>query len=476
VSRGITGFGAYVPRWRLDRQAVKQSLSWLSQGKSKALGTRSYCNWDEDALTLGVEAARDCLSSVSAQPDAIWLASTSLPFADRSNAGLLAAALDVAPACQTLDSAGSLRAATSALISALSNSSCSLIVGSDARKARPASPQELSFGHAAAAVLVGNNQIVAEHLGSHSVAIDFVDHYRATHAEFDYALEERWVRDEGYQKIVPPAIAALLTRCAVSPSQITHLLMPTGPAIATRLAKDCGIAATAVVDPLHTEIGDTGTGHPLLMLCHTLETAAAGALILLIGFGQGVDALLFRVPTKKPSSRPHRGVSSHLTAGKTDTMYTRYLAHQGLLDVDFGMRAERDARTAQSAAYRRHRDLTAFVGGRCSQCKTLQFPYSRVCVNPDCRLTDTQTAERIADVTGAVKSFTEDWLAYSPNPPLAYGNVNIGDGGNVFMEFADVEPGVLSVGLPVRMVFRIKDVDRVRGFHRYFWKATPVGS
>jgi uncharacterized OB-fold protein len=99
-----------------------------------------------------------------------------------------------------------------------------------------------------------------------------------------------------------------------------------------------------------------------------------------------------------------------------------------------------------------------------------------VCVNPQCRLTDTQTPERIADVTGRVKSFTEDWLAYSPSPPLAYGNVDIGDGGNVFMEFTDVEPGVLSVGLPVRMVFRIKDVDRVRGFQRYFWKATPAGS
>jgi len=26
----------------------------------------------------------------------------------------------------------------------------------------------------------------------------------------------------------------------------------------------------------------------------------------------------------------------------------------------------------------------------------------------------------------------------------------------------------------VEMVFRIKDVDDLRGFKRYFWKATPV--
>ena len=29
-------------------------------------------------------------------------------------------------------------------------------------------------------------------------------------------------------------------------------------------------------------------------------------------------------------------------------------------------------------------------------------------------------------------------------------------------------------GLPVRLVFRIKDADAMRGFVRYFWKATPA--
>ena len=32
--------------------------------------------------------------------------------------------------------------------------------------------------------------------------------------------------------------------------------------------------------------------------------------------------------------------------------------------------------------------------------------------------------------------------------------------------------GELEVGTRVRFVFRIKDVDAVRGFRRYFWKAT----
>ena len=41
---------------------------------------------------------------------------------------------------------------------------------------------------------------------------------------------------------------------------------------------------------------------------------------------------------------------------------------------------------------------------------------------------------------------------------------------------ADLPPGEIEVGMDVRMVFRIKSIDRSRGFVRYFWKAVPVRS
>ena len=42
------------------------------------------------------------------------------------------------------------------------------------------------------------------------------------------------------------------------------------------------------------------------------------------------------------------------------------------------------------------------------------------------------------------------------------------------MDFADVQPDRVEVGTPMRMVFRVKDYDTVRGFTRYFWKARPT--
>jgi hydroxymethylglutaryl-CoA synthase len=44
------------------------------------------------------------------------------------------------------------------------------------------------------------------------------------------------------------------------------------------------------------------------------------------------------------------------------------------------------------------------------------------------------------------------------------------------MEFTDFAPGELEVGREVRFVFRIKDKDPKRRFHRYFWKAAPLAA
>ena len=42
------------------------------------------------------------------------------------------------------------------------------------------------------------------------------------------------------------------------------------------------------------------------------------------------------------------------------------------------------------------------------------------------------------------------------------------------MEFTDTDREELHPGLPVRMVYRIKELDQRRGFRRYFWKAVPA--
>ena len=61
----------------------------------------------------------------------------------------------------------------------------------------------------------------------------------------------------------------------------------------------------------------------------------------------------------------------------------------------------------------------------------------------------------------------------TPNPPFRFGHIDFEGGARVLMKFTDTYADELQVGLPLQMVYRIKDFDRQRGFRCYFWKATP---
>jgi 3-hydroxy-3-methylglutaryl CoA synthase/uncharacterized OB-fold protein len=476
---GIRSLGAYLPRLRLERSAIAVATGWATGTRgAKPKGARSYCAWDEDSLTMAVEAARDCLTGVDRSAvTSVTFASTTHPFADRSNAGVVAAALNLAETARAYDASGNLRAGAGALLQAFAAARAvpgdALVVAADRRIAKPASEQELSFGHGAVALRVGaGGDLCAELLGSSSLQEDFVDHYRAADGEFDYALEERWVRDEGYLKFVPRTITSALQSASIEKSAVKRLVVQGPGRFAAAIARAAGLGAETLQDDLGSACGDTGAAHPLLMLGAALEKAAAGDVIVLASFGQGSDAIVLRATGRAPS--PGRGCSGALASGTLDQQYVRFLANCGLVEIDWGMRAERDNRTAQSVAWRKHRDVTAFIGGQCSACGTVQFPRSRACVNPECRAFDTQQEVPLAETMGKVKTYTEDWLAVTRNPPHVYGNVALDNGANVFSEFADTPAGTLEVGTPVRYVFRIKDFDAVRRFRRYFWKATPV--
>ncbi len=477
---GIVSCGLYVPQWRLERARIADALAWLGPPSAAPLsGARAVCNWDEDALTMAVEAGRRCMAAAQRAPAALTVASTTLPFADRSNATLVAEALDLPDSTRTADRSGSLRAGTTALAEAAqsANDAPTLLVASDARMARPGSGAEMEYGAGAVALLVARDarasgcEPIATLTASAHVSADFVDHYRMSGEAFDYTLEERWARDEGMAKLVPAAVARALALADTAPASVDHFAMPGPPGASRRVAQAAGLGHARMHSGLREECGEMGVAQPLLLLLAMLAAAAPGERLLLIGFGQGVDALLLTAGDGA-AARAQRELTQALERRRPEPHYTRYLAHRGLLAPDFGMRAERDQRTAHSVAWRKHRELTAFIGGRCAACGAVQFPKSRVCVNPECRRTDTQTGHRLADTAGRVRSFTEDWQAYSPHPPCVYGNIGLEAGGNLLMELTDVEPGELSVGAEVRFVFRIKDIDRQRAYRRYFWKAT----
>lgn len=481
---GIVGYGGYIPRLRLARSAVVDANAWYAPHfAGNAKGTRAMANWDEDSITMAVAAARDCLGAGDDRSAVrgVYLASDTLPFAERLNAVVVCEALTLAEDVEAIDLGGSQRAALSAVTQGLakvqSGGGDVLVLAADNRKTRAASSQELDFGDGAAALRVGSKDVVAEFLGAGTLSVDFIDHFRMAGDDIDYAWEERWVRDEGIGKLVPKAIGAALAQAKVEASEIDHFIFPsTFQKIDRQLAKSCGIRAEAVADALAEGVGDTGSAHALLILAHVLERAQPGQLILVAQFGSGAQALVFRVTDAVRSFRPAKGVSRWLAQGAEEHNYTKFLSFKGQLHLERGMRGEQDRKTALSTAYRNKSALLGLVAGRCEVTGQVHFPPSRISYDQGKPLQDTQRPYKLAERKGRVLSWSAETLSFYRAPPHHYGQVDFEGGGRILMEFTDVAVGDIDVGVEVEMVFRIKDIDELRGFRRYFWKATPVRS
>lgn len=474
---GILSYGAYIPRRRLQRKSISAANNWFNPSlRGLAEGERAMANWDEDAVTLAVEAARNCLADlVPAGLDRLLLASTTHPYDDRQNAAIVASALHLNSVLAVLDVTGGQRAGTSALMSALAAGGRSLVVAGEHRLAKPASPHEMHYGDGAAALLVGRGTPIARLIGSHCETVDFVHQFRASGRSHDYAWEERWIRDEGYMKIVPEALAALFEATTVAPSAVTHFCLPcTLPRVVPGIAKRAGIPETAVRDNLAAVCGDTGAAHSLLLLAHALEQAKTGDLIVVASFGQGCDTLLLEVTDAIAGLPPRAGTAGALKRRKEETNYERFLAFNDHMTLERGMRAETDKGTSLTTLYRNRDMVTGLIGGRCRTCGTLQFPRGRYCVNPQCNALDSQDDQPFSELRAKVMSFTADVLTYSADPPAYYGMIEFDGGGRMMADFTDVDEDKIEVGTPMRMMFRIKERDTARGFVRYFWKAAPI--
>ena len=118
---------------------------------------------------------------------------------------------------------------------------------------------------------------MARLVGRSSLTVDFVDHFRAADREFDYHWEERWVRDEGYQKLVPRLVADLLERTGVDPGDVTHFCMPSPiRRVDQEVAKAIGLPVESIQGPAFGRLRRQRRAHPLLMLVSALERARPG--------------------------------------------------------------------------------------------------------------------------------------------------------------------------------------------------------
>ncbi|MDP8255139.1 MAG: OB-fold domain-containing protein [Candidatus Alcyoniella australis] len=481
---GIVSYGGCVPRYRLNRMMVFMAMGWFNPVTMAAAGgEKAVANFDEDSITMAVSAAIDCLAApaISRESiDGLYLASTTLPYSERLNAAIAASALDLNENCRTADFSSSLRASTSALLGAIdaiksgANSNM-LVAAADSRLGKMGSLQEMFFGDAGAALCVGSHDVIAEFKGSVSISADFPDHIRECGARFDRNWEERWMRDEGYSKLIPKALKKLAEKFSFDPQDVAKVIYPCHFGREHRaIGKRLGLERGQVQSMLMDEVGDSGSAHPLLMLIAALEQAKPGDKLVVVGYGNGADALLFQCTDAIADFKGPLGVSGCLQLKEDLNSYQKYTVFRNIVPMELGIRGETQAPTPLSVLWRERRQVMGLVGTKCQACGWAQYPSQRICVNPECGAIDQMEPYRFSDKPGTIFTYTGDMLAFSFDPPAVYGIVDFEGGGRTQMDFTDCLLEKIKVGQQVKMSFRRKYYDQQRGIHGYFWKAVPV--
>jgi hydroxymethylglutaryl-CoA synthase len=464
---GITSYGSYVPYRRLKRAAIAQVLG-IPAGK----GERAVASFDEDSVSMAVEAARDALRGAPAKDvRALFFATTTPPYAEKLNAALVGAAAQLPLEIRAADLTGSPRVGLTAVLQASdavrANGGSALVAIADCRLAAPEGKAEQAGGDAGVAFVIGENPI-AEIIATASVTREFLDTWRAPGERFAHTWEERFALTQAYGPLLGAAVKRVLEEGKCAPGDLAKIVLDApNPRAADELIRGAKLAPEQIADPLALTVGQTGAAHAPLVLANVLAAAKPGDRILVASAGDGADAILFKVTDRAASYTQARSVG-RLIESKGDVAYARYLKWREILPTEPPRRPDPE-RPAGPPMLRSETWKFGFIGTKCTACGTPQLPPQRICIK--CQKRDHMEPYSFADRPAKVATFTLDRLAFSLNPPTVSTVVDFEGGGRFLCEMTDCEAEKVAIGDEVEMTFR--RTHSAGGVHNYFWKARP---
>ena len=457
---GIVRYGSYIPYFRVQRAA-------LGAGK----GERAVASYDEDSVSMAVEAARDAVRG-GITVDGVIFATTSPAYAEKLDAATIQAALDLPESIASVGLGGSTRMGMAALLLGLDLADAgrpALVCASDVVAGLPGGARESQGGDGAVAFVTGpDRDAIARVLGRASATIEILDVWRLPEERFPRQWEERFTADT-MAPTITETVKRALGAAKVEPSTLAAVVLDgTNARSMAGLPKALGLKPEQLADPLTATVGRTGVAHAGLMLARALDQAKPGDRILVVCVADGVDALVLEATDAIRSAPRVRKVDRWIASKRNDLGYNSYLKWRGILPFEPPRRPDPE-RPAAPPMRRHERWKLAFVGSRCTKCQTGHLPPQRVCVK--CGAVDQMRDERFADTSSRVATYTLDHLAYSLQPPVVAAFVDYEGGGRFSCDLTDVDPQEVAIGNHLEMTFR--RLFTAQGVHNYFWKARP---
>ncbi|MBN2155892.1 MAG: hydroxymethylglutaryl-CoA synthase family protein [Candidatus Lokiarchaeota archaeon] len=472
-SIGIVRYGAYMPKYLLDRKKIAEAWDFPS-----IPGGISVSNSDEDTITMAVEAGLDCLGELNPSGvDGLYFATTTPPYTEKQNATVIANALDLRNDIITMDITDSTRGSSIAVARAYEtiqsgNANLILVIAADTQKPMPESMFEYQYGDGAAALLIGNKDVVLSILGYASTADNVIGPWKRATDEYIRQFEGKHEGLYGYSRNMLAAFKALFKKLEIDPSTVRKAaLYATDPRMASSIGKKIGFKSKAIEGVPFLEFGNTGNAFALMTFMLAIKRARTDDLIAFGNYGDGADAILFKVLDKTALLELRK--FSHGIVGYKNTMiplksYPAYIAKKKLLTTD---RYTRKASPVRS--WRDEKFLYRLYGMKCKNCGIVQYPIQRACF--ECGAKDNNEEIKMQR-TGKIFTYTLDHLVggvyYDTPTPRCV--IDLDGGGRILCDMTDVEnpEEVVHIGMDVELCFRFMHPGA--NFNNYYWKCKPI--
>lgn len=304
---GIVSYGVYIPKFRIKPSQIAHA--WGRAGEvEKSLGVfeKAVASVDEDAITLAVEASLQALQNGQLSPQkigAIAVGSESHPYAVKPSSTTVAGILGMSQEYLAVDLEFACKAGTAGIqllsgLVATKKAGHVLAIGSDVAQSKPADVLEYTAGCAAAAFIIGKENIIANLVDFTSFSSDTPDFWRRDNEKFP-SHAGRFTGSPAYFTHVLGASNLMLKKVKMTPSDFDFCVfhMPNAK-FPKEAAKRLGFTNTQLEPGFVVPyIGNPYSASSLVGLAATLDVAKPGDKIFICSYGSGAgsDAFVFEV-------------------------------------------------------------------------------------------------------------------------------------------------------------------------------------
>ncbi|MEM1578967.1 MAG: hydroxymethylglutaryl-CoA synthase [Archaeoglobaceae archaeon] len=307
---GIVSYGSYIPKFRIRVEEIARIWNENAEAIKSGLGVveKSVPDFDEDTVTMAVEAGREAISRAKIDPKkigAVFVGSESHPYAVKPTATIVGEALGVGNYYFCSDLEFACKAATAGMQICFAMVKAGMIefgmsIGSDVAQAKPGDALEYTAAAGAAAILIGKNPI-AEIEATVSYTSDTPDFWRRDLQPYP-SHGGRFTGAPAYFRHVISAAKKLMEDYGFSANDFDYAVFHQPNAkFPVRVASMLGFGEEKIADGMLVRaIGNTYSASSLLGLCSVLDKAKPEERILLVSFGSGAgsDAFAIRVTEK----------------------------------------------------------------------------------------------------------------------------------------------------------------------------------